>query len=183
VRLSTWAERIGSAVGGFGFAVCFVLFKALVNAGESDHFEETAAERASLVSSVSGNGAGLCLSGAEEVVVETVAVLEAQDERHNGVIKKVLPDVGAVGDDGDIEFLSSAAGPTPESMRSLGDSKTPCETMTSYLAVRMISPPVLGLITSTPEQTLVTGSMMSFLDWTSERTVTFDLPFRYKKLP
>lgn len=66
-------------------------------------------------------------------------------------------------------------GPMPESMRSLGVSKTPDETIISLLA-RMVSSSPSGVITVTP--VAAPSSMRICLAWVWPRMVIFGFPSR-----
>lgn len=101
MRLAVGAEGVFAAVGGLGLSILRVLLEVLVDAWEADHLEEAGAQGPAVVVLVGLDGLlVLRRVGAEDVVVHTVAVLDAEDEGDARVVEEVLADVQVVDDDG-----------------------------------------------------------------------------------
>lgn len=113
MRLAARAEGVKTAIRGLCLAVVVVLIQAVVDAGESDQFEQARCRRTGLVTAVGGHGCVVGGSGAEKVVVECDSVFEAQRKGYNGVVEQVLSDMRRVnqGSDSVLEKFPCWANP------------------------------------------------------------------------
>lgn len=98
VRLAARSEGVDVAVLLLVLDVFLAAVQVFVNTWETDEFEETAAQGPGLVFLVGLDGGRLHGTRAQDVVVETVAVLEMEDVGQDGVVEEVLPDVGGFND-------------------------------------------------------------------------------------
>lgn len=105
VRLASRSEGIKASVDFLGLLVCGVLLESLINTREADEFKQTTAQWAGLVASVGSDGTLLSGTSTEEVVVQSVTILETENEGYDGVIKQVLSNMRTVEDERDAVLL------------------------------------------------------------------------------
>lgn len=120
VRLASGSEGVQATVGSLGLAVLRVLLEALVNTGETNKLEQTGADSTSLVLGVGLDGDLVLRTGAEDVVVQTVSVLDLEDERNDGVVQEMLSNVRRLEDLGDVVLGQLSGGTDTAQQEELG---------------------------------------------------------------
>jgi hypothetical protein len=93
MRLTRWTEGVNAAILGLVLAILLGRVEPLVGTWESDEFKQATAIDASLVLLIGCYSALLFLALANEMAVKTVAILDLENVRQDGMIQHVLADV------------------------------------------------------------------------------------------
>uniref|UniRef100_A0A1Y1MQI0 Uncharacterized protein n=1 Tax=Photinus pyralis TaxID=7054 RepID=A0A1Y1MQI0_PHOPY len=101
VRLPSRPKGVEASVGSLCLAVAFILVKSLINTREANEFQQPRANGASLVTLIRGHGLVIKRSLSENIIIETITILNPEDKRNDGVVEKVLANVRGVDLGGD----------------------------------------------------------------------------------
>lgn len=96
MRLPSGAKRVNTTVLLEILNVFLLLFETLVDSGQPNQLEQATAQGPSSITTVRSDGTVLFGTRAEEVVIETIAILELEYVREDWVIQQVLSDVRRV---------------------------------------------------------------------------------------
>lgn len=120
VRLAGGTKGVNSAVLGFVLAVLFGLLEPFISTRESNELQETAAVDASLVLLIGCDCAVLLWPSSQQVTVETVAILDLEYMRQDGMVEQVLTNVLRVNEELDAMRLEISLATNTRQHEQLG---------------------------------------------------------------